>query len=224
MKRKLDLILLLSILLTTVACTFSGILQKVFGSGGGIQKAPDIVATEISLPEDQAVTWSCTPNDLSSYLGDAWQHYPQVLKDLRLDLRSSEDTLTSSVSFVSNGTFLVDRDDDYRPPPGATLVPEGEYRTEEKYQGTGTAERDGYNYLGKITVDYQYTIFFPNQEVQTGSLEFLTVGYLSPESEDLQICFDVYSEQYNATTQDPPGLMKENCKWPGYYFVCYPDQ
>lgn len=224
MNQKTHLFLLIAILLTAGACTFSGILGQVFGSGGGIEKAPDIVATEIALPDDQSVSWSCTPYDLSAYLGDAWENNPHTLDDLKLEMNSSGDTLSYSLSFVHKGTFLVERDDDYHPPPGTTLISEGLYNIEEKYQGTGSAQRDGYIYQGKTKVDYQIYTYFPETQEQLGSIEFLTVGSLSQQSENLEICFDVWADQYEATMQDLSGLLRENCRWPGYYFVCYPDQ
>ena len=222
MKRKIRLLSLISIFMITLSCTFSGALQRVYDPDEPIAKAPDYAATQIAIPEEDNITWWCDPRDLKEEMGNDWEMNSEVLNDLKLEMQSSGDTLSYTISFTSPGTFLVKRDPDYRPPPGATLVPEGEYKTEDIYQGGGTAQREGYNVQGKIKIDYQLKTFFPETVVVPGTLELLTLGYLSTETDDLQICFDVYAERYSATIQDPSLLMKEYCRWPGYYFICSP--
>jgi hypothetical protein len=171
---------------------------------------------------DQAVRFTCQAESLESYMGENWKLSPTDLTDLILDVSATGDRLEYSISFRSNSDFIVETDPDYRPPPGATQVPDGVYDFEEKYQGAGAAQLDGKIFKGKIRVDYENILDFPTPDIQTGSLEFPVVANVIMG--DLELCFGVLPDQVDATASDPGKLLRPNCRWPGYVFVCTANQ
>ena len=122
-------------MLYPILSNFPGLAEEEPDKGGG-----DTIDTSFQPSQG----WDCSASDLSAYLGDEWVPY----QTLNLNLYLIDETFSFDLDFRSESTFLVQRDPDYRPPPGATLVPEGEYKFEEKYLGFGEISMDGAIYTG----------------------------------------------------------------------------
>ena len=161
--------------------------------------------------------WDCSASDLRDNLGDEWRPY----QNLNLMMYLRDETFTFDLDFRSESTFLVQRDPDYRPPPGATLVPEGEYKFEEKYLGFGEVSMDGVIYAGSSNMEYVHKTYFPEPVLNEGKIAFRAVGHFVSEGH-LQICLDVYEGGYQDAINDPFNHLAPNCRWPGYIFSCTP--
>lgn len=88
------------------------------------------------------LTWTCQAEDVSEYFTYPSESFPLDLINLILDVETTDDMLSYTFSFIDRGRFLVEREDDYKPPPGATVVPAGEYEEETLYRGRGRANWD----------------------------------------------------------------------------------
>ncbi len=126
------------------------------------------------------------------------------------------------MNFYTESNFFVKRDPDYRPPPGATLVPEGEYKLEERYLGFGEIVLTDDLYLGTTNVDYTITTFFPEPVVNEGKIGYRAVGHFVSDSV-LELCLDVYEGGYQDAINAPFNHLAPNCRFPGYIFSCTPE-
>jgi len=223
MKPAKKLFLILSLLIVMTSCILpSGIYDLFYpvlaNFPGLAEEEPDKGGGDDISPEGRPTQyWNCSGSDLSSYLGEDWQAY-QVLD---LEMSTVNNALEFSATFKRESEFIVKRDPDYRPPPGATLVPEGSYDVDESYSGFGKAELDGKVYRGAINVDYTIITNFPEPVVNQGELAFRTVGHYVSE-DILEICLDVYEGGYEDAVNDPFNQLAPNCRWPGYIFSCTP--
>jgi hypothetical protein len=222
MKRKQQLLMVTCFILSSIACSFSDklrnirVIDMVIGDDSeNVDYTPEDIVQEFT---DDPVSFSCKPVSLEPYLGENWKFAPTDLTDLILDMKAIGDTLEYSISFSSSSKFLVERDPDYWPPPGATLVPEGEYDFVEIYRGSGSAQLEGDIFTGSLKVDYENTMYYPEPEKTVGSLEFPTLAKVNLG--DIEICFQVLPDQFDATAKDPGKLLYPNCRWPGYIFTC----
>ena len=218
------LLLFCVLMLTSLSCSFTNILQyrqlpnSVFGSKNGDSSSPEVMAEEFL---EDTLIWNCQANDLRDFLGENWEKFPTDLQDLIIDVKSTGDTLNYEFSFSHTDPLIIKTDPDHWAPPGATQVPDGEYDVVTRFQAYGSAKMD-YVYKGKVTVDYEVTTYLPTPSVNTGSLEYTTVGYVSQSGSPLEICFDVIADQDHYNYLDHPTLLRENCRWPGYSFTCTP--
>ena len=193
-----------------ILSNFPGLAEEEPEKDGGDDSIP------LSIQPKQG--WNCSASDLSSYLGDKWQPY----QNLDLKLYSSEDIMTYTINFRTESKFLVKRDPDYHPPPGATLVPEGEYKLEERYLGFGEIILNDGLYLGTTNVDYTITTHFPEPVVNEGKIGYRTVGHFVSDSV-LELCLDVYEGGYQDAINAPFTHLAPNCRFPGYIFSCTPE-
>ena len=161
--------------------------------------------------------WDCSASDLRNYLGDEWVPY----QTLNLNLYLIDETFSFDLDFRSESTYLVQRDPDYRPPPGATLVPEGEYKFEENYLGFGEVSKDGAIFTGSSKMEFVHKTYFPEPVQNEGKIAFRAVGHFVSEG-NLEICLDVYEGGYQDAINDPYNHLAPNCRWPGYIFSCTP--
>ena len=150
-----------------------------------------------------------------------WVRIGRPIRSLKLDMYSVENTIKFSVDFYTESDFIVERDPDYRPPPGATLVPEGSYVIGQSFLGSGRIEPDGKIYRGSIEVDFTQITHFPDPVINQGSLAYRSVGHFVSEN-NLQICLDVFEGGYEDAVNDPFNHLAPNCRWPGYIFTCTP--
>ncbi len=227
MMKSKKLLIISVIVLTSMSCTLSGLQHQIFGPvlaifPGLADVEPEKDEGEPEHTFEPLQGWTCVPSDLSHYLDDSWQEF----QTLQLKMWSNKDTLIFQTDFRSESQFLVKREPDYRPPPGATLVPEGEYLFEETYLGSGEAAlQDALQpiYLGSIDVEYVLETHFPDPEVTEGKIAYQTIGRLLSPGE-LEICLDVYEGGYAAAVNDPVNHLSPNCRWPGYIFNCILDK
>ena len=226
MKRTRFLIVISGLILFSLACSFSDrlrnirVLDRLFGmNNGDVESVPEDVVQEFT---DAPVQFTCQAESLESYMGENWKLSPIDLTDLILDVTARGDTLEYSISFSSDSDFVVETDPDYRPPPGATQVPDGVYNVVESYRGSGSAQLDKKIFSGKINIDYEVATLFPDPVVNSGAMELPVLA--SVTMGDLEICFHVVPNQVDATAKNPGQLLRPNCRWPGYVFVCTADQ
>jgi hypothetical protein len=222
MKRTRILIVISVLILFSLACSFSDrlrnirVMDRLIGKNSGdVESVPEDVVQEFT---DAPVQFSCQAESLESYMGENWKLSPIDLTDLILDVSAEGDTLVYSISFSSDSDFIVETDPDYRPPPGATQVPDGVYNFVETYRGAGSANLDGMIFSGKINIDYEHVTQFPDPVTNSGSLEFPVLA--SVTMGDLELCFNVQPDQVGATANNPGELLRPNCRWPGYIFIC----
>ncbi len=219
MKLSKKLLLVTILLLITTSCYLPNGVYDLFYPilsnfpGLASEEKPDTSIYDFQPSEG----WDCSASDLRLYLGDEWVPF----YNLNLKLYLIDETFTINLDFRSESTFLVQRDPDYRPPPGATLVPEGEYKFEEKYLGFGEISKDGAIYAGSSEMEYEHTTYFPEPVQTEGEIVFKTVGHFVSEG-NLQICLDVYEGGYQDAINDPYNNLAPNCRWPGYIFSCVP--
>jgi hypothetical protein len=221
--KRYRLLTVISILiLFSLACSFSDRLRNVrvidllIGEkSADVESVPGDVVQEFT---DDPVRFSCKAESLEPFMGDNWKLAPIDLTGLILNVDARGDRLEYSISFSSNSDFVIERDPDSWSPPGATQVPEGVYDFEEKYWGAGAAQLDGRIFSGKIKVDYEHITHFPDPINTAGSLEFPVLALANLG--DLELCFNVLPDQLDATAKDPGKLLRPNCRWPGYIFVC----
>lgn len=220
MKLSKKLLLVTILLLITTSCLLpSGIYDKfpILSNFPGLaEEEPE--KEDTSFADFQSSQgWDCSAADLRAYLGDDWVPY----QNLNLKLYLRDETFSFDLDFRSESTFLVQRDPDYRPPPGATLVPEGEYKFEEKYLGFGEVSRDGEIYTGSSNMEFVHKTYFPEPVQNEGKIAFRAVGHFVSEG-NYQICLDVYEGGYQDAINNPFDHLAPNCRWPGYIFSCTP--
>jgi hypothetical protein len=222
MRTKLLKLPILILILTSLACSFSDrlrnirVVDRLIGvNSDNVETAPEDVLQEFT---DEPVFFSCQPISLEPYMGENWKNSPVDLKDLILDVSARDDRLEYSISFSSNSDFVIETDPEYRPPPGATQVPDGTYDFEERYQGGGSAQLAGKIFSGKINIDYEHITHFSHPVINSGALEFPVLA--SVNMGDLEICFGVLPNEVDSTSENPGKLLRPNCRWPGYTFSC----
>lgn len=172
---------------------------------------------------EYAYKWSCDPKNGNYYhalQGDlAQETNPDLLVDFAefgLNLQAGSTEVTYDLNFhglYSIPLYSADGDlYDYLP-------------SEEINSGKGKATWDRTYFYGSITIDHtSYLHYESGSQEHKQSNEKAVIGALSPNSEEIHLCFHEHTkDQFDSIKTQPIENLRENCLY-GYFFVCTPQE
>jgi len=93
------------------------------------------------------------------------------------------------------------------------------------HTGNGTAKWDGDYFYGSVIIDREEYLSYPSETSEfIDSFERAVIGALSPDQNEIQICFHTFTrEQFDYIKNEPFGNLLEHCS-SHQYFVCTPQE